>query len=493
MKEEVKTMNREHYDVLIIGAGLSGVGTACQIARDFPNKRLAILERRERIGGTWDLFRYPGIRSDSDMCSFSYGFRPWQEESVLADGKSIRNYIETTAEEYGVKDKIHFGLKTTAMDWSSSDRRWRVTAEDESSGKLVEFTCGFLVGCTGYYNHQEGYRPEFPGEADFKGQIIHPQFWPEQLDYRGKRVVVIGSGATAVTLIPSMADTAGHITMLQRSPSYVYSMPASDRISALMAKVLPRRWAYGLARKRNIWLQRMAFLACRRWPNAARRLLLSHVKKQVGPGVDMRHFTPRYMPWDERVAAVPDADLFKALREGKCSVETDTIERFTESGILLKSGKELEADIIVTATGLKLQILGGVEVSVDGEPRPVNGQMTYKGVLIEGVPNMAWIFGYTNASWTLKVGMASRYLCRLFRHMANSGCDVVTPRDLDSNVLEEGVLDSLQAGYVQRDGHQLPRQGKTDPWRVHMHYGRDKQMLLKDAVEDSRLDLSAAR
>lgn len=492
MKGGIETMNSEHYDVLVIGAGLSGVGTACQIARECPDKRLAILERRQRIGGTWDLFRYPGIRSDSDMCSFSYGFRPWQQESLLADGKSIREYIETTADEYGIKDKIHFGLKTTAVDWSSQHRLWRVTALDESSGDVVEFTCRFLVGCTGYYDHEQGYRPGFPGEEAFKGRVIHPQFWPEDLDYRGKRVVVIGSGATAVTLIPSMADVAGHITMLQRSPSYVYSMPGSDRISAVLAKFLPKRWAYGLARKRNIWLQRMTFLACRRWPNAARRLLLSHVKKQVGPGVDMRHFTPRYMPWDERVAAVPDADLFKALRAGKCSIETDTIERFTETGILLQSGKALKADIIVTATGLKLQILGGVTVSVDGEQRPINGQMTYKGVLVEGVPNMAWVFGYTNASWTLKVGIASRYLCRLFRYMETRGCDVVTPRDHDGNILEESVLDSLQAGYVQRGGHQLPRQGKSDPWRVHMHYGRDKRMLLKEAVDDARLEFSAA-
>jgi cation diffusion facilitator CzcD-associated flavoprotein CzcO len=481
-------MSDAHYDILIIGAGLSGVGMACQIAKEFPEKRMALLERRERIGGTWDLFRYPGIRSDTDMCSYSYDFRPWKKLNVLAEGHDLRRYIETTAEEFGINDKVHFGLKINEADWSSEQRHWKVTALREASGETREYTCDYLIGCTGYYNHDEGYRPNFPGEKDYKGSIIHPQFWPEDLDYSGKKVVVIGSGATAVTLIPSMADKAGHITMLQRSPSYVYSLPALDKLTGALAHIIPEAWAYKIARKRNIYLQRMAFLACKRWPNAARRYFLSHVRKQVGPNVDMRHFTPAYMPWDERVAAVPDSDLFRALREGKCSVETDHIDRFTEKGILLKSGKELEADIIITATGLKLQMLGGMEVRVDGKIRPVNRQMTYKGVLLEDLPNMAWIIGYTNTSWTLKLGIAARYLCRLFKYMEKNDFQVVVPCDDEKNRLDnEGILDSLKAGYIKRDGNQLPRQGKASPWRMSMHYGQDKKMLLDDNVGDSRL------
>jgi monooxygenase len=390
-------------DVLIIGAGLSGIGIACHFARECPAMRFTILERRDRIGGTWDLFRYPGIRSDSDMFSFGYEIRPWHGLKVLADGPSIRNYIEEAASEFRVKEKIHFGLKVTSADWSSDQRRWNLTALEEGSGTLQDYSCRFLVCCTGYYNHDIGFQPELPGQDKFKGVLFHPQQWPDQLDYRGKKMVVIGSGATAVTLVPALADTAAHVTMLQRSPSYIFSLPSIDRLTARLSRILPHDSAYRLARWRNIWIQRAAYVACRRWPKLMRRHLLSHVCKHVGPDIDMRHFTPKYMPWDERLCAVPDADLFKTLRRGKASIETDQIDTFTEEGVLLKSGKELKADIVIVATGLKLQMLGGMRLSVDGVPRSIGSQVTYKGVLLEDLPNLAWIFGYVNASWTLKV------------------------------------------------------------------------------------------
>ncbi|MDT0634611.1 NAD(P)/FAD-dependent oxidoreductase [Spectribacter hydrogenoxidans] len=486
-------MSQQHYDVLIIGAGLAGIGNACHIARECPDKSLAILERRERMGGTWDLFKYPGIRSDSDMFSFGYKFRPWHDLKTLADGPAIRRYIADTAEAYGLQDKIRYGMKIIRSDWSSVERRWNLTALHEATGETRAFSCNFLVSCTGYYDHDAGFRPEFPGEENFKGTKIHPQHWPEDLDYAGRKVVVIGSGATAVTLVPAMAGTAGHVTMLQRSPSYVFSVPSFDRLTEALAKLLPGDLAYRFARKRNIWIQRGLYLACKRWPKTMRKFLLGQVRKRVGPDFDMTHFTPDYMPWDERLCAVPDGDLFRVLREGQASMATDHIERFTENGILLQSGEELEADIIVTATGLKLQMLGGMDLSIDGEPAPINRRMTYKGVLVENIPNMAWVFGYTNAPWTLKADLAARYLCRLIRHMDEHELDVVVPRDTGDNALDDGILDSLQSGYVQRDRHCLPRQGRTMPWQVLMHYGKDKKMLLDEAIEDERLAFLPAR
>ena len=480
------------YDVLIIGAGLTGIGTACQLAEAFPQKRVAILERRARIGGTWDLFRYPGIRSDSDMYSLGYRFRPWDKAKVLADGPSIRNYVETTARKYGVDEKIQFGLKTTKADWCSRTRRWTVTALHEASGETRRYSARFVVSATGYYNHDEGFRPRFPGEDRFRGQVIHPQHWPEGLDYTGKKVVVIGSGATAVTLVPSMAGTAAHVTMLQRSPTYFFSVPSSDRLTAALAWILPSRWAFALARKRHVLIQRWVYRACRAWPSAMRRLLLARVRRQLGPDVDMRHFTPTYRPWDERLCAVLDADLLHAVRDGRASIETDEIETFTETGLKLKSGKELEADLIVTATGLKLQMLGGMELRVDGAPRPLSQQMVYKGVLVENLPNFAWIFGYTNASWTLKSDLAGGYINRVLKHMDQHGYDVAVPLDRENCALPQGMLDSLKSGYVQRDKDVMPRQGRKLPWQVLMHYERDRKMLLREAVEDGVLRFEAA-
>jgi monooxygenase len=480
-------MNAQYFDVLIVGAGLSGIGQACQVQAALPNKTIAILERRERLGGTWDLFRYPGVRSDSDMYTFGFKFRPWQDVQVLADGASIREYIAETAAEFGVADKIHHGLKVVNADWSSPESRWTVTTLHQASGETRTYSCNYLISCTGYYNYDAGYLPAFPGVDQFKGRCVHPQQWPEDIDYTGKKVLVIGSGATAVTLVPAMAGDAEHVTMLQRSPSYIFSLPALDKISQFLGRFLPARWVYTLARKRNIVIQRGVYRACRRWPTQMRRLLLWQVRRHIGPSVDMRHFTPNYMPWDQRLCAVPNGDLFKVLASGEASVVTDQIDTFTEKGIMLKSGQELEADIIVTATGLNIQMLGGMKLSVDGEARELHDQMTYKGVLVENIPNMAWIIGYTNASWTLKADIAGAYLCRLFKHMDDNGHAVATPRDVENCALDIGMFDQLQSGYVKRGQDTLPRQGSKHPWKVLMQYEKDSKILLEEPVEDGVL------
>ena len=483
---------QEHFDVLVIGAGLSGIGMACQLAMQVPEARVGIIERRQAIGGTWDLFRYPGVRSDSDMFSFGYSFRPWNELKVLADGPSIRRYVVETAREYGVEEKIRFGLKATRFSWSSERREWTVTALEEASGQERSFTCTLLIACTGYYDYDAGYLPDFPGVGRFQGLRIHPQQWPEDLDYSGKRVVVIGSGATAVTLVPAMAERAAHVTMLQRSPSYVFSVPAYDKLSEVLRRFLPDRLVYAWARRRNIFLQRTMFKAAKRWPGLVRRLLLAGVRKRLGGTVDMRHFTPPYNPWDERLCAVPNADLFAVLREGKASVVTDRIETFTERGIRLASGRELEADIVITAIGLRLQACGGVTVDVDGVVQPIHERLTYKGVLVQDVPNFGYIFGYTNASWTLKADIAAAYLCRLYRYMRETGRAVFTPKAPEGEVLEESVMSSLRSGYVQRGQAVLPRQGRHLPWRVLHSYERDRVMLLEQPIPDEALVFSGA-
>jgi monooxygenase len=484
-------MDNEHYDVLIIGAGISGIGMACHLARQCPRKSVAILERREAIGGTWDLFRYPGIRSDSDMMTFGYGFRPWTDTRLLADGPAIRTYVEETAREFGVDGKVHFGLRITNANWSTAHCKWTLRAVEERTSQAREFTCDFLVTATGYYDYDQGHLPDFPGVESFKGQCVHPQHWPDGLIYEGKRVVVIGSGATAVTLIPAMAIDTAHITMLQRSPSYVYSVPATDRMAAVLRRFLPERWVYRFTRGRNIRIQRAIFKLSRRFPRLMRSVLLGAVRRPVGPDYDMTHFTPKYMPWDERLCAVPDGDLFKVLREGRASVVTDHIDRLTEKGILLKSGRILEADIIVTATGLRLQTLGGMELSIDDHPTALSDRMTYKGVLIQDVPNMAHLFGYTNISWTLKIDLAADYVCRVLNEMDRRGASVVTPRAPEGEIQTEHVLGSLQAGYVQRDGAVLPRQGREVPWRVLHHLERDRSML-RQPLEDPALEWSTA-
>lgn len=486
-------MNTNDFDVLILGAGLSGIGAACQLRRQCADQRFAILERRDAIGGTWDLFRYPGIRSDSDMYSFGYHFRPWTEPKVLADGPSIRRYVNDTAREYGVNEHIRFGLKVTRTDWSSEQQRWTVEALREATGEVEHYTAKFLLGCTGYYNYDAGFRPEFPGEKSFKGRIVHPQHWPDDLDYSGKQVVVIGSGATAITLVPSMTDKAAKVTMLQRSPTYILSVPAVDALAARLQKMLPSSLAYRLNRGRNITLARLLYRLSRARPNVVKRLLLGLVRRQMGKHVDMRHFTPSYNPWEQRMCVVPNGDLFKALRSGKAAIVTDHIERFTADGILLKSGETLPADIIVTATGLNLQMLGGAAMNVDGVPVRLRERLTYKGVMLEGVPNAAVVFGYTNISWTLKADIAAEYVCRLIKHMQRKGYGVATARDREGCGVDDTVLGSLSSGYIRRGAEHLPRQGNKTPWFVTQDYARDLPMLRFSPIEDGVLEFQPAK
>ncbi|MFO7706281.1 MAG: NAD(P)/FAD-dependent oxidoreductase [Halopseudomonas sp.] len=480
-------MSAEHLDVVIIGAGLSGIGMACHLSKMCPEHSVAILERRDAIGGTWDLFRYPGVRSDSDMFSFGYQFRPWNDLQVLADGESIRRYICDTAAEYHISDKIRFGLDITQANWSSADKRWTLTATQLDSGAIRQFTCNFLISCTGYYNYHQGYLPDFPGVKRFQGQCIHPQAWPEDLDYRNKKVVIIGSGATSITLLPAMADTAAHVTMVQRSPSYIFCVPSRDRLAGLLKKVMPDSWVYHITRRRNIRIQRWMYRSAKRWPEKTRQFLLNSVRKQLNNPDDMRHFTPDYMPWDQRLCAVPDADLFHAINAGKASVETDHIETFTEKGLLLRSGKEIEADIIVTATGLQLQVLGGMQLTLDGQPVAIHEQMTYKAVMMQNLPNMGWILGYTNASWTLKADIAAQYLCRLIKHMDQHHYKVAVPLGGDDSALPSSIMGALESGYVQRANAVLPRQGKALPWQVLNDYLQDSDMLMKQSLEDGIL------
>ncbi|QRO01848.1 NAD(P)/FAD-dependent oxidoreductase [Archangium violaceum] len=481
----------EHFDVLIVGAGLSGIGAAYHLRTNCPTRTYAILEGREAIGGTWDLFRYPGIRSDSDMYTLGYSFRPWTAPKAIADGPSILRYVRETAREYGIDQHIRFRHHVKRASWSSAEARWTVEAERGPEKELVRFTCNFLLMCSGYYNYTEGYRPEFPGEARFQGTIVHPQFWPEDLDYQGKRVVVIGSGATAVTLVPEMAKKAAHVTMLQRSPTYVLSRPAEDPIANALRRVLPAKLAYGITRWKNVLLSMLFYILSRKRPARVKEYIIGLVREHLGPGYDVAtHFTPSYNPWDQRVCLVPDADLFDAVKQGHASVVTDQIGTFTEKGLELRSGKELEADIVVTATGLKLQLLSDIEFSIDGERRDLAKTLCYKGMMFSDVPNLAYAFGYTNASWTLKVDLTSGYVCRLLNHMAKHGDTTCTPRH-DPTVEELPFLD-FSSGYVQRAFDQMPKQGSKRPWRLYQNYALDLFTLRFGKVDDGTMEFSRA-
>jgi cation diffusion facilitator CzcD-associated flavoprotein CzcO len=482
----------EHVDVLIVGAGVSGIGAACHLTRDCPSKTYLVLERRDRMGGTWDLFRYPGIRSDSDMFTFGYNFRPWHATKVLADGTSIREYVEQTAAEYGVAEHIRYGMHVRKASWSTETARWTVEVHDAATKRGKKFTANFLMACTGYYDYDNGYRPEFPGEDDFTGPIVHPQFWPEDLDYRDKRVVVIGSGATAVTLVPAMAPDAAHVTMLQRSPSYILSLPADDKISELLRKVLPDDTVFRMARRRNVLLQRGLYKLSKAQPALVRGVMIRLAGRQLQGASDIVHFTPRYNPWDERLCIVPNGDLFKAVRDGSADIVTDRIERFTPSGIKLASGEELEADIIVTATGLTVQMLGGAEVEVDGQPVAISGRVAYKSTMLEGVPNAMLVFGYTNASWTLKADLACEYACRLINHMDRHGYGTAVAEATEADRGDGSVLDGLNSGYVRRAAGTLPRQGARGPWLVRQDYLRDLPMLRYGAIDDGVLQFTKA-
>ena len=486
-------MTERHFDILIIGAGLAGIGTAARIASECPAWNMALLERREALGGTWDLFRYPGIRSDTDMYSYGYTLRPWHSPTMLGDGATIREYIADTAREFHVDDKIHYGLKIMRADWFGADQRWNLEVVHMASGERQHYSCRFLVACTGYYDQDAGFLPDFPGQEHFKGRIIHPQQWPDDLDYAGKRVVVIGSGATAITLVPAMAEKTAHITMLQRSPTYIVSLPGRDALSAVLSKILPTSMVYRFARRRYIWLQRGFYLACRRWPEKLRKIVLAKVRKQVGETIDMKHFTPRYMPWDQRVCVVPDADLFEQLKAGNASVVTDQIEAFNENGIRLQSGQQLDADIIIAATGLNLQMLGGIQLSVDGVPKELNQLMTYKSTLLQDVPNFAWVFGGGNSPWTLRVELVAQYICRLLRHMDASNSAVVVAHDDEQCQTGISILGELQSGYVQRGDALLPRQGSKYPWQLAHHLGKDTAMLLRHPIDDRWLKFSGTQ
>jgi cation diffusion facilitator CzcD-associated flavoprotein CzcO len=481
-------LNTDHYDVLIIGAGLSGIGMACRLAMAGPEKRVGILERRHAIGGTWDFFRYPGVRSDSDMFTFGYAFRPWNELKVLADGDAIRDYVVATAREYGIEEKIRFGLSTTYASWSSAESLWKVTAVDEQ-GSVQVFTAKFLVGCTGYYAYDHGYVPDFPDRDRFEGRFVHPQQWPDDMEWEGKRVVVIGSGATAITLVPELAAKAAHVTLLQRSPGYVFSVPSRDAISAALLHVLPKHVVYAMARRRNIALQRLLYRAAMRWPKRVRSLLLAAVRHRLDGAATLRDFSPAYDPWTQRLCVVPDNDLFNALREGKASVWTDTIDAFTGSGVRLASGATIDADIIISATGFRVQVLGGMRIEVDGVLRDPGSLLTYKGVLLDGIPNAAVLFGYINASWTLKVDLAAQYVCRLLRRMDERGANVAVPRSPPGQALDECILGALTSGYVMRGEAELPRQGRDAPWRVTHRYEVDRRVLLDDPVDDAWLEM----
>ncbi len=476
-------MSTEHVDVLIVGAGLSGVGAACHLATKLPEKRVAILEARDAIGGTWDLFRYPGIRSDSDMFTLGYAFAPWDDAKAIADGPAIRRYVVETAREHGVEELIRFGHRVVAASFSSEDARWTVQAE-RADGGTAELTCDFLWGCTGYYDYDEGYTPRIPGIERFNGPVVHPQHWPEDFDYRDKRVVVIGSGATAVTLVPAMSSDAAHVTMLQRSPSYVLSLPARDPLADLLRRILPRKLAYAVVRWKNVLVASGFYQLCRRRPAFAKRAIRRMVQRQLPPGYPVdTHFRPSYDPWDQRVCLVPDGDLFAALTSGRASVATGVIETITEDGIELASGDRLEADAIVTATGLNLKVAGGVAMTVDGEAVDYAQTISYKGMMLSGVPNMAVTLGYTNASWTLKADLVAEYVCRLLGHMEAHDLAMCIPRPPDPSMPTTPFLD-LKSGYVLRSLEQLPKQGAVPPWRLHQNYIRDVVMLRRGSLED---------
>lgn len=483
-------MTVEHVDVLIVGAGLSGIGAACHLRQECTGKTFAILESRDAIGGTWDLFRYPGVRSDSDMFTLGYQFRPWTDPKTLADGESIREYVKKTAGEYGVDKAIRFGHRVVRAEWSSEQARWTVTAEHGT--EKVVLTCSFLFANSGYYRYDQGYTPDFPGAEEFTGQVVHPQHWPEDLDYAGKRVVVIGSGATAVTLVPAMAQEAGHVTMLQRSPTYIASLPAVDVLAKQLHKVLPSRLAYPILRWKNVFVLTASFQLSRRLPGLMKSVLRKGAQMQLPDGYDIdKHFTPRYNPWDQRLCVVPDGDLFKSIRAGKASVVTDHIERFTPNGIRLKSGKELEADIIVTATGLNLLPVGGLTMAVDGREVELGKTVAYKGMMLSGVPNFALTIGYTNASWTLKADLVSQYVCRLLNHMDVTSRQICTPLPPSGDQDLIPLVD-LKSGYVLRSVEAMPKQGAVAPWKLHQNYARDRLLMLRGSVEDEGMRFSSA-
>jgi monooxygenase len=486
-------MDAEHVDVLIVGAGLSGIGAGYHLQRELPGKSYAILDSRDAIGGTWDLFRYPGVRSDSDLHTYAYAFKPWTGEKSIADGPAILDYIRETATDHGIESHVRFAHRVTRAEFSSEQARWTVHAERVDTGEQVRLTCSWLFCASGYFRYAQGYLPQFEGAERFAGPLVHPQHWPEDLDYAGKRVVVIGSGATAVTLVPAMAGKAAHVTMLQRSPSYVVFLPAKDALANLLRRVMPAERAYAITRRKNIWLQKTIYNLSQSRPQLVKRLLRKGLERRLPPGYEIdRHFTPSYNPWEQRLCAVPDGDLFEAISAGTASVVTDRIETFTERGIRLASGEELEADMVIAATGLDLVALGDIEFVVDGEPVVLPQKLVYKSAMLSDVPNFTFVFGYTNASWTLKLDLVCQYACRLLAQMERKGYDNCVPVNVDASMPTRPFLD-FGAGYVQRAVDRFPRQGTSGPWQIRMSYAQDLQTLRDGAVDDGVLVFSRSR
>ena len=486
-------MTEENYfDVIVVGAGISGIGSAYRLQKECPDRSFAILEGRPNLGGTWDLFRYPGIRSDSDMHTLGFSFKPWKEAKSIADGPAILEYLEETVDEFAIKEKIKFNLHVSTAEWSNQKNQWTLKASNNATGETVLYTCNFLLMCSGYYSYKSGYTPSFEGVESYSGQIVHPQEWPEDIDYDGKKIVVIGSGATAVTLVPAMADAAEHVVMLQRSPTYVVARPDHDAFARLLRKILPEKVAYYLTRKKNIFGQNYIYKLTRKDPEKVKEKLLSGVRMALGPDYDVeRHFTPSYNPWDERLCLIPNGDLFKSIRKGKVSVSTEAIDCFTSEGILLKTGEELKADIIVTATGLNLVTLGEVEFRIDGAPVDFSETWTYKGLAYSDVPNLISTFGYINASWTLRADINSSYACRILNHMKKTGTKKVTPRlrESDMDMPQRNWIEGFSSGYMKRSMSEMPKQGDREPWLNTQDFYKDKKMLSRStSLEDGVME-----
>lgn len=483
----------QDVDVLIVGAGLSGVGAAYHMGQECPGASYLILEARDDLGGTWDLFRYPGIRSDSDMYTMGYDFKPWRGGKVLADGVAIKNYIAETAADNGIQSSIRFGHEVLSADWSTETARWAVTARVKETGETVCFTCRLLYLCAGYYSYKQGFTPEFKDIESFAGAVVHPQYWPEDLDYSGKRVVIIGSGATAVTLVPAMAETASHVTMVQRSPTYMMNRPDKDGLGLLLEKFLPANMAYAITRWKNIRQQRTIYRLSQAFPSMMKKVFIALARRQLGPGYDVEtHFTPGYNPWDQRLCAVPDNDLYKTVRSGDAEVVTDHIESFTEKGILLRSGQELEADIIVTATGLQMELGAGIAFTADDEDINLANTWTYKGMMFSDIPNLVNTFGYINSSWTLRADLISHFVCRLTDKLLSTGMRQVTPRlrEEDKDMPARPWVDGFSAGYFARAEHLFPKQGDKEPWINCQNYTREKDLIGRQPLEDGVLEFS---
>jgi cation diffusion facilitator CzcD-associated flavoprotein CzcO len=478
----------QYFDVIIVGAGLSGIGAAHYLQTRCPDRSYAILEMRPAMGGTWDLFRYPGIRSDSDMYTLGYAFRPWKEAKAIADGPAILKYIRDTAQDEGIDKKIQYNRRLRGADWKSAEAKWHLEVEDTENQEIINYSCNFLFMCSGYYSYDEGYIPDFVGNEHFKGQIIHPQKWPADLDYTNKKIIVIGSGATAVTLVPELAKKAQSVIMLQRSPTYIVSMPSKDVFANFFKKVLPEKLAYGFNRWRKVLFSLLFYKLARSRPNFVKKLIKQGVQKALGKGYDVeKHFTPKYNPWDQRLCLVPDEDLFAAIRDKKAEIITDEIEKFTETGILLKSGQELKADIIVTATGLKMSVLDKMNFKIDGQDITFSQHYMYRAMMISDVPNLAISIGYTNASWTLKTDLTCAYVCRLLNYMRKTNTKVCTPRLGQQSMVDEPLLD-FNSGYVLRALPSLPKQGNKKPWRMNQNYPLDVLTIRYSSLKDPALE-----